>query len=173
MRIKNIAIATAIASLGFTSAVYAADGTINFTGNITDKACTVGIANSGSVALGSVAATAFKQAGDTAAATNFTITLSACPEATKNATVTFDGTASSNNKVIALTTTSGVATNVGVGIYEADSSTAITLREPAKQQALTADTANVLTYVAKYVALGSGVTAGPANATTTFTVTYQ
>lgn len=171
MKIKNSALVAMVVSLGFASAAFAADGTINFTGKITDTACTVSSDSiTTPVALGTVSSKAFSGSGTTAAATKFTINIASCPDTVTSASVRFDGTPNTaNNKVLAVT---GGATNVGIGIYEADSSTLIPLQNNSKAQALVTGT-NQLSYIAKYYAVADGVTAGDANATATFTITYQ
>lgn len=173
MRIKNSVLAAAIVSLGFASSAFAADGTINFIGNITDTACQVTAANaSQDVTLGTVASSAFTNAGDTAAATKFTIKVSSCPDTVTSASVRFDGEPSAaNNQILALTS-GQTATNVGIGLYESDSTTLIGLQNDSAPQTLVQGDNN-LTYVAKYYATATGVTAGTANASTTFTITYK
>lgn len=171
MKIKNSALVAMVVSLGFASAAFAADGTINFTGKITDTACTVASDSvTKPVTLDTVSSKAFSGAGTTAAATKFTINIASCPDTVTSASVRFDGTPSTaNSQVLAVT---GGATNVGIGIYEDDSTTLIPLQNNSKAQTLGTG-ANVLTYVAKYYATAAGVTAGDANATATFTITYQ
>ncbi len=173
MKLKNSVLATVVASLGFASTAFAADGTINFIGTITDTACQVTTANaSQNVTLGTVSAKAFTAAGDTAAATKFTIKVSSCPDTVTSASIRFDGEPTqANNQILALTA-GQTATNVGVGIYENDSSTLIGLQKDSAPQTL-AKGDNDLTFVAKYYATAAGVTAGSANASTTFTITYK
>lgn len=173
MRIKNSALIAMVASLSIASAASAADGTINFIGNITDTACQVTTANATQdVTLGNVAASAFTGAGDSAAATRFTIKVSSCPSAVTAASIRFDGTPDSNNNQILALSSGQTATNVGVGIYESDSATLIGLQKDSAAQTLAAGE-NELSFVAKYVATASGVTSGTANASATFTITYQ
>ncbi len=70
------------------SAANAADGTINFTGEIIDSACTVSTTSADqTVVLGTVSNKAFSAAGDTAAATAFQIDLTDCPATVTSATV--------------------------------------------------------------------------------------
>jgi len=160
---------SAVSSLAFS-----ADGTINFTGNITDTACTVDPASaSQTVNLGTVASTAFSAAGSTASPTRFTINLSSCPAAVASANVRFDGTTSNaNNSVLALNSDQ-TATNVGVAIYEQDSSTQIPVGNASANKTLSSSGPNTLTYIAKYYATATPVTAGTANSTATFTIAYN
>lgn len=99
----------------------AADGTINFTGSITDQTCTV---DSGSqnlnVNLGKVAQTALNgAAGMKAAPTRFTLSLSDCPDTVTGANVKFDGTSDGvNQNLLALDNGTGIATGVGIEIAD-------------------------------------------------------
>ncbi|MFX6096652.1 fimbrial protein, partial [Acinetobacter baumannii] len=64
------------------------------------------------------------------------------------------------------------AANVGVALYEQDSATLIPVGSASTSVNLQEDVNNTLTYFAKYMATGA-VGAGTANASTSFTVTYQ
>ncbi|MFZ4832474.1 fimbrial protein [Rouxiella sp. Mn2063] len=173
MNKKIIALAI-VAGSAFTSVAQAADGTINFTGTITDTACTVSTATKNqTVDLGTVSKTAFAAAGDTAAPTKFSIVLQSCPTTVTNASVRFDGPIDSvNSNLLALTSATGNAAHVAVGIYEQDASTLIPIatKSASKPVSSTADT--TLNFIAKYVATAAGVTSGPANAATNFTISY-
>ncbi|WP_079656683.1 fimbrial protein [Serratia marcescens] len=95
---------------------------MNFTGNVTDQTCTVvaGSANQ-TIPMGNISAKAFKSAGDTALPTKFSIALTSCPETVTKASVKFDGTyAQGNSTLLSLNSESGVATGLGVALYEAD-----------------------------------------------------
>src|SRR5688572_23428653 len=98
--------------------VHAADGTINFTGQIVATTCDV---NGGSnatidVDLGTVAATSFTAVGDTSSPTAFTISLTNCPPTFNAAAVKFDGTAdAADNQLLEVT---GGATGVGIEIAD-------------------------------------------------------
>jgi major type 1 subunit fimbrin (pilin) len=73
---KKLIVCTLLACSAFSALSHAADGTINFTGTITDAACTVtpGTANQ-TVTMGTVSSTALANVGDTAAPTRFDIVL--------------------------------------------------------------------------------------------------
>lgn len=162
------------ASLGFVGTTIAADGNITFTGTITDNACTVdtGSANQ-TVNLGTVSSTAFTAAGVTAAPTRFNINLTNCPAAVTTANVRFDGrTAAANSQILALSA-GQTATNVGVALYEQDSSTLLPIASKSADRPITAAGPNVLTYIAKYYATATPVTAGTANSAATFTIGYN
>lgn len=174
MKIKHALIGlTALTALQ--GVAQAADGTINFTGTITDVACTVDT-NSASqtVNLGTVSSKAFTSSGSSAAPTRFGITLTNCPEAAANASVKFSGPANSaNTSIIALTSGSDVATGVGVGIYEEDASTLIPLGTTSASKALSSTENTTLNFIAKYVATAASVGTGVANATSDFTIVYN
>lgn len=175
-------IVTAFVSLTMMSAAsaVAADGTINFKGNIIDAACTVDLDGAGAttmdVAMGNVHKTAFtgvgSTAGGSASATKFNILLKDCPATATTAKVKFDGIAySGDNTVLALTEEAGVAT--GVGIQLSDKSGVLPLfTESAAYTLTTGNNTNTLDFYARYIQKAATVTAGPANAVATFTVNY-
>ncbi|WP_159282949.1 fimbrial protein [Rahnella variigena] len=171
---KNYSGALIIVSLCCSGSLYAADGTINFTGNITDIACKVdpGSANQ-TVNLGTVSTSAFGASGSTASPTHFSIVLNDCPANVTTAHVRFDGPASSANHQILALNSGQTATNVGIALYEADSTTFIPVGTPSAQVNLTDEGTNTLNYFAKYYATADKVTAGSANSTTSFTIVYN
>ncbi|WP_434639228.1 fimbrial protein [Klebsiella sp. I138] len=171
---KKIALISAILSFSALQTANAADGVINFTGNITGTACVVDpSAIAQPVDLGTVATTAFSGGnGATAAAKRFNIVLKSCPQSVSSASVRFDGTTSNENPSILALTSGQTATNVGVAIYEQDNTTLIPVGSPSKSVTLLEDVNNTLTYFAKYMATGT-VGAGTANSSTSFTVVYQ
>lgn len=173
---KNNLIATVLlAGFAFTGLVNAADGTINFTGNITDAACTITPSTANQVvSLGTVSSSAFTSAGSTASPTRFKIVLTACPVTVTSATVKFDGPAdTANSSLLALTSATGVATGVAVGLYENDATTQVVLGSASASQALSATSNTTFEFVAKYVATNTSVIAGSANAVSDFTVSYN
>jgi len=172
MKFKNGKIVIIASALLFASAVHAADGKVNFTGEIIAASCTV-TGTSGSdvdVVLGKINKSALSTVGSTAAATSFSIGLSSCDSSVKSAQVHFDGTADGNNN--SLLKVNGTAKGVAIGLYESDGSTAINLF--AKTKALDiASGKGTFNFVAKYVATSSTVNVGDANASATFTISYQ
>ncbi|MGJ0481631.1 fimbrial protein [Pantoea agglomerans] len=154
----------------------AADGTINFTGNITDAACTVDAASATqTVNLGTVSAKAFTAVGSSAAPTKFSINLTNCPAAVTKASVKFDGLINKTNADLLAVNTDSTATGVGIGIYEADSTTQVPMLTASASKAIdsTAGATNTMNFVAKYIATAATVGAGTANASTDFTVVYN
>lgn len=180
LKMSSLACVMALASL---SAAHAADGTINFTGEIIDAGCNAFVngtgTNTGNVDMGKVQRTAFKGVGSTvdgaASTTGFTIELNDCPASVKNVTFKFDGqNVNGDDKVLALTAGTGVATGVGIQLYDK----ARSIIELAKASAPYAvantgtGTTNSLPFYAKYIQTAATVTTGPANSVATFTVNY-
>ena len=108
----------------------------------------------------------------TAAAKRFNIVLKSCPASVTSASIRFDGATNTANPSILALTSGQTATNVGVALYEQDSATLIPVGSSSASVTLLEDVNNTLTYFAKYMATGT-VGAGTANASTSFTVTYQ
>lgn len=172
---RNLVAMAVVLTAASASSAFAADGTVNFTGQILDQACTVSVGtnNTLDVNLGKVAKTAFPNVGDKAAATKFTIKLTSCPAALTSATVKFDGiTDSTNNSYLAITSGSGVATGVAIALYDATQSLVPMLTASSVYQ-LSSTSDNNLDFFARYISTKSAVTAGPANAVSTFTIVYN
>lgn len=152
----------------------AADGTIHFTGSITDQTCTV---DSGSqnlnVDLGNVAQTALDgTAGMKAAPTRFTLSLSDCPDTANGANVKFDGTSDGvNQNLLALDSGAGIASGVGIEIADKNG-TSIPLHTASTDYTL-GPGSNTLDFIARYVSTGTAVTTGTANGTSQFTINYK
>jgi len=162
----------ALAVLATSTAAFASDGQVNFTGSITDVSCTV---DTGSVTqtvdLGKVSKTAFSAAGSTAAAKQFTVKLTDCPATITSAKVRFDGTqVPGDNSVLALTTAADQATNVGIQLSD-DKNNVIKLFEDSAAYTLATGN-NDLKFTARYYATAAAVTTGSANAVTNFTIIY-
>lgn len=174
---KNSIIAMSFVALSMgASAVYAADGTINFIGSVITDACTVNTASSTqSVALGKVSAGSFKAIGDVASPTRFTIQLSSCPEAISTVSVRFDGVADkADSRLLSLTSGSEISTGLAVAIYEADGNSLIPLQTDSATKTIdSSKKTNDMRFVAKYMSTATAVTAGSANASTNFTVVYN
>ncbi|WP_324722530.1 fimbrial protein [Lelliottia sp. JS-SCA-14] len=173
---KKIFIASAIAAVSVLSsaAALASDGTINFTGEVLDSACTVDIGanNTMEVTLGSVAKTAFTGKGSTASYSKFNLKLTKCPATVTSASVKFEGTSyAGDDSVLALTEEDGVATGVGVQISDA-SNKVVELGTATASTTLAAGD-NVLPFYARYIQQAAAVTAGPANSVAQFTLNYN
>jgi len=159
----------------FASVANAADGTINFTGKVTDEACTVNPSSATqTVNLGSVRTGGFNASGTTASPTRFSITLTSCPAAAKTAVLKFDGpTSSGNSNYLALTSGAGVATGVAIGLFESDSTTLIPVGSASTTKTLVSGADTTIQFVAKYISTAATVVPGTANAVSNFTVSYN
>jgi major type 1 subunit fimbrin (pilin) len=170
----KIPLILAIFAASFAGNTLAADGSINFTGRIIDAGCSIDTADmSQTVALGEISKSAFASVGDTAAATRFSIRLTACPATLLSANMRFDGPADAiDNRLLAV---NGGATGVAVGIFEKDSATLIPMRNRSASVNLSTANAGTLEFVAKYMATGAPnlIVAGDANATSQFTISYN
>lgn len=175
----------ALAAAGVLSqGAFAADGTINFTGDIVDAPCSISPNSQNlTVPLGKVARTVFDGAtagtavvGKKATPARFSIDLLGCGATAKGATVTFAGTADlddATNLRLANAGQVGVGAASGVAIELGDSAgTKIPLGSASAQYTLgTGD--NSLKFQAAYVATKATVTTGPANSVAQFTVAYK
>ncbi|NTY88597.1 type 1 fimbrial protein [Serratia fonticola] len=173
---KNLIAVAVLASSAFGISAFAADGQVNFTGEIIDAGCTVvnTPSNPLTVNLGKVARTAFKVSGDTAAATIFKLQLKDCPATVNTASVKFDGASvAGDNSVLALTQEAGVATGVGIQLTD-DTNAVLPLYTASKAYSLQSGAAiNELGFVARYISTSNTVTAGPANSMASFTINYN
>lgn len=159
---------------------FAADGTITFTGNITAQTCTINGNGSGSkdftVALPTVSASTLATAGTFAGRTPFSIALSACTPTSGNVHTYFEPgpTVDANTGMLALD--AGGATNVEIGLQNADLSNinvgAADASQNSKSVAIDASGSATLSYYAQYVATGPA-TAGAANSSVMYTMSYE
>lgn len=173
-----------IAFLGFMGAASSAtaqDGQVNFTGKIIEAGCQINgsVTSTQDVKLGEVVKTAFTQSGDTAATTKFSLVLSECPGELlgKPVAVKYDGTPdTTNNDYLQLTSygSDGIADGVAIQLLNSDgsalalgtASNAVTINEDAAEE-------TNLDFYARYIATKTAVTAGDANGTVNFTLTYN
>ncbi|QJT82425.1 fimbrial protein [Kosakonia sp. MUSA4] len=182
--LKTTALASfVVLALSSISSVSAADGTINFTGEITDAGCNTSVngssATTGDVDMGKVVKTSFKGVGSTvdgsASSTGFTIEMDDCPSTVTSVTFKFDGqNENGDDTVLALTAGANSATGVGIQLYDKDRNV-IQLAKASAPYTITntgAGSTNSLPFYAKYIQTQNTVTTGPANSVATFTVNY-
>lgn len=152
----------------------AADGTIQFNGEIIDAACTVSPASANqTVTLGQVSSAAFSAVNQRAAATSFKIDLSACPASVTTASVKFDGTPyQGDTTLLGLNPLPGAATGVGIQIRTA-TGLVLPLFTASTATPLVQGVTNTLNFDASYVAKTVPVTAGLANGVATFSIIYN
>ena len=157
-----------------TMQAFAADGTVHFSGSLTDAACTVSTATKDqTVVLGNIPSASFNAAGDKSTSVDFTIDLSNCPASVLKVLTKFDGVSDAANTSLLALDTGETATGVGIEIAEQDG-TPIALHTASKTYAVdtTAHTVS-LPYLARYVSTVASVGAGTANGTSQFTLNYQ
>lgn len=174
---KNM-IAAAIAASAVLSLANAnaADGTINFTGEIIDQACTVDIGsnNTMSVDLGRIARTSFRNTGDVSDSTLFTIKLINCPASVTSAKVKFDGENDQNNTdLLAITQGASSASGVAIKLMTADKTLLGLNQVNSYSYPLVSTADNNLDFYAAYQSTQAAVTAGLANSVANFTVNYN
>lgn len=171
---KKTIVVLMIAGFALTSTgmVNAADGTVNFTGNIIANACTVTTATANqTVVLGDVATTAFSAAGAKASPTKFNIQLTNCDAAIHQVAIKFDGVSDPTNASLLKLDSGQTATGVGIEISDA-SGNVIPLHTASATTAISSGAAT-LNFVGRYVSTVAAVTAGTANGTSQFTLNYQ
>lgn len=158
----------------FAGNALAADGTIHFTGSVSDQTCVVE-SNSQNITvdLGKVSQSSLDGSkGKRVAPTQFTINVDSCPDTITGASIKFDGTPNSDDTtLLALDGDTGVATGVGIQISDKNG-TVIPLHNASPNYTL-ASGANSFDFVARYVASNDKVTIGTANATSEFTIVYK
>jgi len=159
-------------------ASFAADGTINFTGTVTDQTCTITGDNGTNytVNLPKVGASSLASAGNKAGATPFSIKLSNCSTSATGARANFEIGANvdtSSGYLKNTSTGSTAATNVQIGLAAQDG-TEIKLNatQPTTFFPITNKAAN-LTYLAQYVANGGAAGAGAVTTNVQYTIVYQ
>nr|WP_244138389.1 fimbrial protein [Burkholderia stabilis] len=158
---------------------HAIDGTITFTGTVTSQTCTVNGNGTGSkdftVALPSVSASALSAAGQVAGQTPFSIALTKCSSPTGSVHTFFEPGATTDLSTGNLIVAAGGATNVQIGLTNADFSPIKAGAADASQNSKAVsivDSGATLQYYARYVATGAA-TAGTANSSVMYSLVYQ
>ncbi|WP_445493563.1 fimbrial protein [Photorhabdus sp. SF281] len=173
----KLIISSLLVSSVFSFVANAADGKINFTGNIIANACKIDTDSANqNVNMGTISSNAFSGVDSTAAITPFSIKMSDCPPEHTHAQVKFDGQIDSkNSNLLALSNDKGqaVADGVAIGIYEEDNSTLIPLAKASKLQAFTDQKTAELKFIAKYIATAQTIIPGSGDAVANFTVVYN
>lgn len=182
---KPLTLASTLVLLVMASHAYASDGTINFTGAISNVTCTItatGGTNIGNVTLPTVSQSALKSVGDTAGTTQFSIKLSSCSgtPAPTQAAAWFETGTDVNAAGRLLTTINGSATDIlSIALYNMGKPTPIvigqgdgSLGSSGSPFDITASGAT-LNYQAKYYAEKEGVSPGPVMGKVNYTIQYQ
>lgn len=153
-------------------------GTVNFTGSIVNAPCVVDVSSENhTVTLGQYRTDSFSGTGSVSSPVDFKINLINCTTDTyTSAAVTFTGsTVSGNSNVLTLSSIQAgdqVAENVGIQILQ-DSNPVAVDGSAASTAKTISDGTNRLAFQARYIALDDAVTAGAANSSADFTVTYM
>lgn len=174
---KNLIAMTVLVSSVVGATAYAADGQINFTGEITDTACEVtnSVGSPLEVTLGKISKTAFSSVGSKASTTQFSLELKNCPDTVTSVKIKFDGaTVNGDNSVLALSPDVDVAEGVGIQLSDA-SNNMLPLFSASQAYPLTKGAVNNLGFTASYIAIAdiAEIKPGKANATANFTINYN
>lgn len=162
-------------STGLTPLAQAFDGTVKFTGNVLDAACTVDIGENSTipVVLGDVQKSSFTGDGSLASTTKFIVKLKNCPVGVDQATVKFNGTSyQGDDNFVQLDQAADTATGVAIQIKDA-TQTVVPLAVDSQSYTLLPDVENDLDFYASYVQKGTTVVKGTANATVNFVIDYK
>jgi major type 1 subunit fimbrin (pilin) len=177
MKKNLIAVAFAVTTALTASQAFAAAGTVNFTGEILDAACTVDVASQNqTVALGAYNKTELNTGvGVKTAAKKFNIVLKDCPSTVSQAHVMFDGTPETTDSTLLAidSTVAGAATGVAINIMSADKNPLPLHGDNTYRYILTSTADNNLDFYAQYQSTTTAVTAGPANSAASFSVVYN
>ncbi|KVV39392.1 hypothetical protein WT27_14465 [Burkholderia territorii] len=179
------AMALAIALPGIS---HAADGTIDFNGEVVSNTCTINGNNTGKsdfiVTLKSVPTSALKKDGDIAERTPWTIALTNCTPASGNVTVYFEpgpqvdfNTGRLKNDTGTATNGKTYASNVEVGLLNSGFQPIHLGNDPSTQGVdvvpIGADGTATLKFYAQYVATGGAATPGPVHAQVMYTLNFS
>lgn len=193
MKIKNVALAFATAgfllssqavlassnsgvdtSLNTDAGTQSTGGTINFTGKITLISCNITTASkTKTVDLGAWAKSYFDEHVETTPR-EFKINVEKCPETVKSVAVLFDGNKDAvDDSLLQVTPGTGMATGVGVKLYNSDRSTVIKPGTVSKTTAPDAQGNAELTFFAALDKDGTEIKAGDVNAVSNFLMVYN
>lgn len=176
---KKILIATLISAPAaiLSIAANAADGTINFQGQVVDAACSVS-ANSinQTVILDQVRTSAFTAAGELAnQSKSFQISLADCDTAvSQTAQISFNGATDANDaSLLANTAGAGAAQNVGLALFGSDGAP-VGINDGTLTSAVSIqDGTTIIPLSVDYKSTTAVPTPGPVTSVATFSVTYN
>ena len=168
--LRHTAMSMALAVIMPTAAM-AASGTVEFEGEIVQSSCDVtGASKDQTVVIGTYPTSVFANVGDVSASTAFTLGLENCEPT--NYTVRFDGPAPAGHPSLLSVSE---ATGVGIEILDfADRPFPInqSIDNPASVE-VSPDGSATVNLKARYKSYEPTVTAGQANATSTFSIEYR
>ncbi|MCP1205607.1 type 1 fimbrial protein [Pantoea sp. B550] len=161
-----------IAILFSGSALSASEVTVNINGNISSNTCEVDTASSKlTVQMGMIATNTFSQTGAASPSVPFDIKLVDCGADASSVSVTFTGTGDSTNGDL-VAVASGGATGLGIALYDYQGKQ-IAVNKASNAVTLNANADNTLNFSAAYVSTAPNVTAGAADGSATFSLTYE
>lgn len=152
------------------------DGTINFTGEITDAACTVDIGtdNTLTVDLGTVNKSVFTGVGSYASATEFDLKVKDCPETVTSISAKFDGNGfNGDNSVLAITEAADAAKGVAIELLDQNKAAFSLFADTDLYDLPAGQTTLTMPFYARYKQMEDTVVAGKANSTAQFTLNYN
>lgn len=166
-----------------TQSAFAADGKINFEGELSDSTCTVAVNGAvgpapATVQLPKVSAVQLKTASDVAGKTGFNITLSACTGTTTKAAAFFEPGSTVDPVTHNLTNTEPAGAKfVQLQLLDGSNGKAIKAGDFAQvtdTEKVTKNTTGetVLPYAVQYISTGLA-TAGKINSNVTYSITYE
>jgi len=178
LKVKYLA-AVSLLAMAAANTATAADGTINFTGEIVANTCT--IANNGNVtvALPKISANHFTAGTERAGQTAFNIALSDCTPAEGTVAVRFTGDATQIDTISGLfknnSTDATPAKNVAVAVYDSADTLIKTAGNSSAPVNVAADGTASIPLTAWYQATTAGtpVTVGPVTATGGIELVYN
>ena len=177
MKKNLLTAALAIAGLATFASAHAADGTIEFTGNITANTCSINGGNGGenfTVALPTVSSKTLEVAGSTAGRTPFKIALSGCTS-DQPVSVHFEGGPTVSQETGRLMVDAGGASQVELGLLNNSFGEIKAGAATGQQNSQVVNLANGkadLDYFVEYHSLGNA-TAGAANSRVQYSISYQ
>ncbi|HEM6801146.1 fimbrial protein [Citrobacter koseri] len=171
MKTKKLFLATVLSVL--TMSVYASDGTINFTGEITSTTCNVSTGTNGnfSVVLPTVSTTALASAGQTAGNQFFDISLTGCSGSLTNVAASFESlnnTDATNGNLVPNT----APANLQIRLADESGNQAKVGGPAVGYQPIVSGSAD-LRYQALYFAKAPVTDPGAVAATVSYTLNYQ
>ncbi|KEY57728.1 fimbrial protein [Serratia sp. DD3] len=164
-------------SLLFMSSAYAADGTINFTGEIVANTCTISTGSGTvSVVLPTISTSNFNDIGSRAGQTAFTINLTGCTPASGSVAVRFTGTGTQVDPTtgLFLPAAASEARGVGIAVYDSTDTHIKTAGNNSAFQTIntTSGTASI-PLTAWYQQYQASITAGNLTATGAIELVYR
>lgn len=182
MKLNAFICAAGLASLGAVSLANAADGTINFNGELVAQTCTIAVNGVttpaiATVTLPTVSTGLLDSAAKSTGRTGFNIQLSACTGTATTAAAFFEAGASVDPVSGYLRNTGGTATLVNLRLIDQANGSVIQAGNSNQLAATTRNTIDAsgaanLPYAVEYVSLGLA-TAGTVTSSVTYSIDYK